>query len=65
MTKDEFDKIEFHSQIMCIYKGKLFKIIAVDFDEYLIGIDEYDQDIISFKRCENISLLNGKTHDSF
>lgn len=59
MTIDEFDKTGFTGQMKCEYKGKEYDIISVDFEEKLIGIFEIgiDQEVLDWKRCENITLI--------
>ena len=63
MTKEEFDNIGFTGCMKCKFKGKEYKIFAIDFEERLLAIDEtgtfeYDKENgLSWKRCENIEAL--------
>lgn len=45
--------------MICIYKGKQYDIVSVDFEERTIGISEFgdNEDDIRWKRCENIELV--------
>lgn len=40
MTNKEFDNTNFKIHTICRYKGRAFDIIAVDFEERLIAIQE-------------------------
>jgi len=63
MTFEEFDKTGFTGRMKCEYKGKEYDIISVDFEERIIGINEFDSfddngsDDLDWKRCENITIL--------
>ena len=63
MTLDQFDKTGFRGQMKCLYDDKEYGIATVDFEERLIGIYEMIEgaeieDEISWKRCENITIIN-------
>jgi hypothetical protein len=58
MTIKEFNTIKFASGMHIIYKGERYEIIAVDFEESLIAIDEKnDPENLSWKWCEHCELL--------
>ena len=63
MTAAEFDKAKFTGQMKCEYKGKIYFIISVDFEERLIAIYEnpameYEENAFpDWKRCENVTLI--------
>jgi hypothetical protein len=62
MTADEFDNTGFTGMMRCLYKGKEFPIISVDFEERLIAINECSEELtedtqLDWKRCENIELI--------
>lgn len=46
----------------CGYKGKMYDIGSVDFEERLVGIADYcagaDNGDLQWARCENIEILN-------
>lgn len=62
MSQEEFDKTGFTGNMRCLYKGKEYSILGVSFDEKLIGINEFNQELtddmqLDWKRCENIQLI--------
>lgn len=62
MTAEEFDKTGFTGGMRCLYKGKEYPILSVDFQERLIAINETDQEVtddmqLDWKRCENVELI--------
>ena len=62
MTQEEFEKTGFTGNMKCIFKNKEYEIGTVDFEERLIGIYEMisgaeSEEDISWKRCENITLV--------
>jgi hypothetical protein len=62
MTIEEFDKTGFTGQMKCRYKLQEYDVATVDFEERLIGIYEMisgaeSEEDISWKRCENITLI--------
>ena len=66
MTREEFANTEFYHGIKAKYKGKIYNIESVDFDEDLIALDmieDYDSDEykIQWVRCENCEIIEDKT----
>jgi len=62
MKFEQFDKTGFTGNMKCIFQGKEYGIATVDFEERLIGIYEMisgaeSEEDISWKRCENITLI--------
>jgi len=62
MTQLEFDKTGFTGNMKCVFQGEEYGIATVDFEERLIGIYEMisgaeSEEDISWKRCENITLI--------
>lgn len=61
MTQQEFTTNGFRAGDKVKYKGKIYPIAYLDFEENLIGIDEQilgaDEDTISMKRCENVQYI--------
>lgn len=63
MTIEEFDKIGWTGNMKCIFQDEEYGIATVDFEERLVGIYEMisgaeSEDDISWKRCENIEIIN-------
>lgn len=59
MTTEEFDNFKFIHGLKAEYKGRVYNVISVDFEEKLIAIDEFgDGTYESWKRCENIKIIN-------
>lgn len=58
MTLEEFNTIKFAPGMHNKYEGERYKIIAVDFEESLIAIDDMNSaEDLSWKRCEHCELL--------
>jgi hypothetical protein len=57
MTQEEFDKTNWRWSMQCEYKGVIYFIISLDFEEKLIGIKQHQNEGLDWKRCENIKLL--------
>lgn len=59
MAIEEFYKIGFKAGIKAKHiDGNQYDIIAVDFEEKLIGLlDPFDDESIKWVRCENITLI--------
>jgi hypothetical protein len=62
MTSEEFDKTGFGGKMKCEYKGKIYDIYSVDFEERLIAICETNDEIdennsLDWKRCENVTII--------
>ena len=62
MTFEEFDKTGWTGNMKCMFQDEEYGIATVDFEERLVGIYEMisgaeSEDDISWKRCENIELL--------
>ncbi len=58
MTTEEFNKRQFSSKVVVEYKGDRFYVKAVDFEEDLIAIDEFNTgDGRDWKRCENVKYI--------
>lgn len=63
MTQKEFDKTGWNGNMKCIFQDEEYGIATVDFEERLVGIYEMisgaeSEDDISWKRCENIEIVN-------
>lgn len=64
MTIEEFDATKYSGKIKVKYKGKVFDVYAVDFEQKLIAINEFnysDTEVdfeLQWKRCENVELMN-------
>ncbi len=59
MTKEEFNLIVFTGGMTANFKGNLYPVISVDFEEGLIGLEEFESEEgedpqVSWKRFENI-----------
>ena len=57
MEISEFEKTAFTAGMYCEFKGNEFEIISVDFEENLIAIDQFGDEELMWKRCENITLI--------
>jgi len=57
MTIEQFNNHEFSRTDIAIYKGKEYSIISVDFEDKLIGINEFKDGLASWKRCENVDVF--------
>jgi hypothetical protein len=62
MTIQEFDNTGFTGNMKCIFQREEYVVATIDFEERLIGIYEMiqgaeNEDDISWKRCENITLI--------
>lgn len=55
MTKEQFEKYRFGAKDRFMYKGIIYSLVSVDFDEYLIGLDDSCE--LRWVRCENVELL--------
>lgn len=59
MTINQFENTQFTSGLNVEYAGKIYPIISVCFEEYLIGINkniDSDESDISWVRCENCNI---------
>lgn len=57
MTIEQFNDTKFSGKETIIYQNQEFELVAVDFEEYLIGIFEVeDDDTVYWKRCENVEI---------
>lgn len=60
MTIEQFEKTAFSINTKVIWNGKVYDVISVDFDENLIGINEFPDPlngtVASWKRCENCEI---------
>lgn len=57
MTTDQFKNHQFTGAEKIIYQEQEYDLVAVDFEECLIGIYEIEgDDTVYFKRCENVEL---------
>lgn len=63
MTIDEFNKTAFYPGMRAIYKGNVYTLATVDFDEALIALlgVVLGQNEPSWVRCENIELIASGT----
>ncbi len=59
MTQQEFDNTSFGKGDAIEYKGEIYNIRKVDFDEQLFGLikEGGDPDDIAWIRCENAGTL--------
>ena len=62
MTQEEFDKTDWKFGMRCVFNGKIYPIISVDFHEKLISINQdsafiHGKEVEDWKRCENIKLV--------
>lgn len=62
MTFEEFDSTLWDCGMFGRYKGSIFPISRVDFDERLIGLAELTggTDEPTMVRCENVTLVSGE-----
>jgi hypothetical protein len=62
MSIEDFNDTRFTHNQSVMYKGDVYKLKAVDFEEALLGIDEKipgtGKRYISWKRCENIEIID-------
>ena len=63
MTKDEFDTVGWTCGMTGRYHadGKVYPIASCDFGEHLVGLKgqmQSDPDVITWVRCENVTLVN-------
>ena len=58
MTTEEFDATKWRAGMTAEYKGRVFHIIACDFQERLVELDELQDgsECPAWVRCENITL---------
>jgi len=57
MTAEEFNNTGWTGGMIAIYKEKEYNIVAVDFEEMIVAIDELDDvDDPQWKRCENLDI---------
>ncbi len=62
MTIEEFDKTKFDAGMSFMIKGRMHDIASVNFDQKLIGVENYsDPEEIDWYRCENIELYKKKS----
>lgn len=58
MTQQEFDNTRFYADTKAIYKGEVREVVALDFDERLLGLkNEMHPDERDWVRCENVELV--------
>jgi hypothetical protein len=60
MTIEEFDQKAFNIVTKIKYKGEIYSINSVSFDEKLIGLDDsqIDDEILTlWVRCENCEII--------
>jgi hypothetical protein len=62
MTLEEFSNTRFGFGMRAIYKGQVYLVKTVDFEESLLGLllpdnQEGDDWEVSWVRCENIELI--------
>jgi hypothetical protein len=65
MTTEEFDKIPFNKGTTVTYKNRRRVIMAVNFEEHLLGLNVAEDDEVEYDwvRCENTSDYKlGKNH---
>jgi predicted Mrr-cat superfamily restriction endonuclease len=63
MTQAEFSKTRWGKGMRALYRGEIYLIAQVDFEEYLIGMvtERYESnpyETMSWARCENVELVN-------
>lgn len=63
MTIEQFENTGFSINTKVIYKGKIYDVVSVDFEENLIAICTSKEDLeldfggIEWKRCENCEIV--------
>lgn len=57
MSIEEFNNARFGSGMHAEYKGDIYPIISVDFEEKLIGIDTQNDGESYWVRCENVKRI--------
>jgi hypothetical protein len=66
MTQAEFSKTRWGSGMKALYRGEIWLIVQVDFEEELVGMVPPDElsyylrglEEASWARCENVELVN-------
>ena len=59
MTIEEFNNTSFGANMEIAYKGNIYDMVSVDFEEALIGYDmgdDSDNDVC-WARCENVRII--------
>jgi len=63
MTKAEFLNSSYGGKDKVEYKGLIYDIYQVDFEERLFAINQYnDEDNLSWVRCENVEFIPWNNH---
>lgn len=59
MTIDEFNSTPWAGGMKAIYKGRVHRIVACDFEEHLVALDgvTLGTDEPNWVRCENIQIM--------
>jgi len=64
MTRENFNNYGFTAGMTCIYKGKEYPIVMIDYEEGLIGYNPQceggSEDDVSWCRCESVEVLPTK-----
>jgi len=58
MEIEEFNKTGFSNKTKIEYQNNIYNVMAVDFDEALIGIKRDNDDEIYWIRCENCKYIS-------
>lgn len=61
MTIAEFNSMGWTPGMKASYRGKVYDVATVDFDEQLVGLilhPESDPDLAVMVRCENVTLVD-------
>ncbi len=56
MTIEEFNNTKWRANMKASYMYEIYKICSVNFQEYLICLD--DDESLIWARCENVELVN-------
>ena len=60
MTREEFNNYAFGANMEISYKGRIYELVSIDFEEGLIGYDmgEASDNDVSWARCESITIIS-------
>lgn len=59
MSIDDFNKYAFTGGMTASFKGDIYDIGSVDFDQCLIGLDDpANRDELRWGRCENVDVIS-------
>lgn len=58
MTRYEFDNTKWAKNRNAYHKGRAYEIVAINFDEQLLGLIRDNEEDVIWVRCENVNLLD-------